>query len=81
MKEVELIGLQFTKEFVEENSEVYYYSYESTMGLTLITIQCSDELSNDDWKVCIFAYENLHTYSTFAQVEALIDALNNVDKH
>lgn len=81
MKEVELIGLQFTKEFVEENSEVYYYSYESTMRLTLITTQCSDELSNDDWKVCIFDFDILHTYSTFAQVKALIDALNNVDKH
>lgn len=81
MKQVELIGLGFTKEFIEDDSEVYYYVYESHMGLSLITTQCSDEISHDNWKVCIFDSEVNYTYSTLEQVEALIDAYNNVDAH
>ena len=81
MKQVELIGLGFTKELVEEDSEVYYYVYESHMGLCLITTQCSDEVSHDNWKVCIFDSSFDYTYSTIEQVEALMDAHNNVDAH
>lgn len=81
MKQVELIGLEFTKEFIEDDSEVYYYVYESHIGLRLITTQCSDEVSHDNWKVCIFDSEVNYTYSTIEQVEALIDAYNNVDAH
>lgn len=79
MKQVELIGLGFTKEFIEKDSEIYYYFYEN--AVCLITTQCSDEVSQDNWKVCIFDSEFDYTYSTLEQVKAIIDAISNVDKH
>ena len=51
MTQTNLLDLKFKKEY-SEDKDWYYYVYDLTDGITLIS-PASDEIVNDNWFVCI----------------------------
>lgn len=72
MKEQDLIDLGFTKE-VEKN--FYYYVYDFSKGLSLIT-QANCEVVGNEWFVEVFDYESLK----IDKLDVLIDFINVIKK-
>lgn len=72
MKEQDLIDLGFTKE-VEK--DFYYYVYDFSKGLSLIS-QANDEVVDNKWFVEVFNYESLKT----DELNVLIDFINVINK-
>ena len=69
-KQLELLG--FTRR-VDEESGVYYFVYNVTKGLDLIT-SCNDELINHEWHVTVMQAPSLF-FSEFGEMQALINQL------
>ena len=72
MKEQDLIDLGFTKEFGED---FYYYVYDFSKGLSLIS-QANDEVVDNEWFVEVFDYESLK----IDELNVLIDFINVINK-
>ena len=72
MKEQDLIDLGFTKE-VEK--DFYYYVYDFSKGLSLIS-QANDEVVDNEWFVEVFDYESLK----IDKLNDLIDFINIIKK-
>ena len=72
MKEQDLIDLGFTKE-VEK--DFYYYVYDFSKGLSLIT-QANCEVVDNEWLVEVFDYESLK----IDKLNVLIDFINVIKK-
>ena len=51
MKQTDLLDLKFKEEY-SENKDWYYYVYDLTNGITLIS-PGNDEVIDDNWFVCI----------------------------
>jgi len=73
MTEKELKTLGFKKEFTEEGNitDPYYYIYD-LYNVCLITIQCSDEITSDEWSVAFFDSLVRYKYSKYEQVKKII---------
>lgn len=78
MTEQDLINLGFQKEFTDSEG-VYYYSYDfGPSGLSLITLECSDELPPEagEWTVAFLDYPTL-AYESHHAVYQIIKAIKN----
>lgn len=72
MKEQDLIDLGFTK---ENGDDFYYYVYDFTRGLSLIT-NASDEVVDNKWFVEIFNTEDEIRFTDKQDVSNLIELIN-----
>ena len=71
MKEQDLINLEFTKELGED---FYYYVYDFTRDLSLIT-QANNEVVNNEWVVEVFESSTIR-FTDKESVEKLIKLIN-----
>ncbi len=74
MTKQDLIDLGFVIEELDDDPNVYYMVYPLGGGLDLITVECSDEVENDNWSVAIGDVDDLY-YDTKEQVKKIIDAI------
>ncbi len=74
MTKQDLIDLGFVIEELDDDPNVYYMVYPLGAGLDLITVECSDEVENDNWSVAIGDVDDLY-YDTKEQVKKIIDAI------
>lgn len=72
MKEQDLIDLGFTKE-VEK--DFYYYVYDFSKGLSLIS-QANNEVIGNEWYVEVFEHESIK----IDKLNDLIDFINVIKK-
>lgn len=82
MTEKELLELGFEKQYIEEDSDEYYYSRgffdQCDAYLSLITLQTSEEIYRPtDWCVTFFESGIVPepVYRTYSSVEFLIKAI------
>ena len=68
IKEQDLIDLGFTKEFGED---FYYYVYDFSKGLSLIT-KANDEVINNEWEVEFFELNPAITFTDKESLKTLI---------
>ena len=73
MKKQDLIDLGFKK---ENDDDFYYYTYDFTKGLSLIT-NANDEVVDNEWVVEFFDSNTAIAFTDKESVEKLIKLINN----
>ena len=73
MKEQDLIDLGFQK---QNDDDFYYYTYDFTKGLSLIT-NANDEVVDNKWVVEIFNTEDEIRFTDKQDVNDLIELINS----
>ena len=73
MKEQDLIDLGFQK---QNDDDFYYYTYDFTKGLSLIT-NANDEVVDNKWVVEIFNTEDEIRFTDKQDLNDLIELINS----
>lgn len=76
MTEKELHLLGFDKEFIKDHEEddSYYYVLDIVDGLTFIT-PTNEDIKNGEWYVEIFNTQPLIRFTSFGQLQGIINQL------